>query len=92
MTHDFFDFHERFNEWVREDKPSDDRKFWVMAWLFALQDNPRVSAAPASELGEAWWFARVPHAEDARTAVVCLYSINGTIVRCSGITTLSKPI
>jgi hypothetical protein len=33
VSHDYFDFHERFNQWVDEDDPPDDFKFWVMAWL-----------------------------------------------------------
>lgn len=92
MTWEFFDFHERFDQWVDEDDPPDDFRFWVMAWLFRLQDEPTVDAAPATGLGEPWWFAKIPYAEDATSAVVCLYSIDGARVRCSGITTLSKPI
>lgn len=92
MTHRYFDFHERFNQWVTEDDPPDDFKFWVMAWLHRLQDDPRADAAQTPEMGELWWFAKIPRAEDQHRAVVCLYSIDGDVVRCSGITILSKPI
>lgn len=92
MNHSYFDFHERFNYWVQDDDPPDDFKFWVMAWLFALQDDPTVHAARAIELGPDWWFAVIPNTDDGARAVVCLYSIVGDVVRCSGFTTLNKPI
>lgn len=92
MNYRFFDFHERYDQWVDADGPSVDFRFWVMAWLFRLQDDPRVDAAPADELGEPWWFARIPHAEDDAFAIVCLYAIDGEEVRCSCFTTLRKPI
>lgn len=92
MSYAFYDFHERFNQWVDDNEPPDDFKFWVMAWLLTLQSNPTVHAARANELGEDWWFAKVPNADDDDRAVVCLYSIIGEVVRCSGFTTLSKPI
>ena len=92
MTGQFSDFHERYNQWVDDDQPPDDFRFWVMAWLYRLQDDPRSDAALADGLGEPWWFAKIPRAEDATHAVVCLYSIDGDQIRCSGITTLRKPI
>jgi hypothetical protein len=92
VTHHFFDFHERFNYWVEDDDPPADFKFWVMAWLFALQDDPTTHAAHTPELGDKWWFARIPNAEDEQRCVVCLYSIEGDVVRCSGFTTLNKPV
>lgn len=69
-----------------------DFKFWVMAWLFALQDDPTTHAARVPELGDQWWFAKIPNAEDEHQAVVCLYSIEDDVVRCSGFTTLNKPV
>ena len=92
MSWGFSDFHERFNEWVDTDDPDDELRFWVMAWLYRLQDDPESDAAPADGLGAPWWFSRIPHAENATHGVVCLYSIDGDQVRCSGITTLRKPV
>jgi hypothetical protein len=92
VTWRFSDFHERYNEWVETDDPTDEFRFWVMAWIFRLQDDPKVAAVLAPRLGEPWWLARIPHAENGTQAVVCLYSIEDDHVRCSGITTLSKPI
>lgn len=92
MSLEFSDFHERYNQWVDDDDPPEDFRFWVMAWLYRLQEDPKVDAAPARQLGDQWWFAKIPHAEDGTSGVVCLYSIDGNHVRCSGITTLSKPI
>lgn len=92
MTDVFLNFHERFNYWVEDDDPSEDFKFWVIVWLFALQDNPTAHAARAGELGDKWWFAKIPNAEDKNRGVVCLYSIDGQTVKCSGFTTLNKPI
>jgi len=43
-------------------------------------------------LGEPWWFAKVPHAENDGYGVVCLYSIEDDRVRCSAFTILRKPI
>lgn len=63
-----------------------------MAWLFRFQDEPTVDSARAPQLGDPWWFAKIPHAENDTHAVVCLYSIEDDRVRCSGITTLRKPI
>lgn len=92
MANEYFDFYDRYNDWADDDDPSDDFKFWVMVWLYRLQDDPTVSAALAEGLGPPWWFARIPNAEDEHRAVVCLYSLDGAVVRCSGFTTLSKPI
>ena len=92
MTWEFSDFHLHYNQWIEGDSPPDDFRFWVMAWLYQLQDDPKVAAAPADGLGEPWWFPKVPHAENDTHAVVCLYSIDGDHVRCSGITTLRKPL
>lgn len=92
MTWEFYNFHERYNVWADTDNPSVDFRFWVMAWLFRLQDDPEVDAAPAEALGHPWWFARIPNAEDDTHAVVCLYSIEDEHVQCSGFTTLRKPI
>ncbi len=94
MTWEFSDFHERYNEWVDEETPDDEFRFWVMAWLFRLQDDPTTDASLAPELGHPWWFAKIPNAENETHAVVCLYSIaiDGDEVRCSGFSTLQKPI
>jgi len=92
VTWQFFDFHERYNQWVDDDDPSEDFKFWVMAWFARLQDDPEVDAAPAPGMGQPWWFAKVPRAENDTHAVVCLYSIENDRVRCGGVTTLRKPI
>jgi hypothetical protein len=92
VTWRFSDFHERYNEWVAEDDPPEDAMFWVMAWLYRLQDDPETDATVAPGLGKPWWFAQIPHTETNTHAVVCLYSIEGDHVRCSGFTTLSKPI
>lgn len=92
MPWSFSDFHERYNQWVDTDDPPADFRFWVMAWLYRLQEDPETDAAISPGLGEPWWFVRVPHAESETHAVVCLYSIEGKYVRCSGITTLHKPI
>lgn len=92
MSAEFYDFHERYNRWVDVDEPSSDFRFWVMAWLYRMQDDPTVDAAPAEALGHPWWFALIPNAEDDTHAVVCLYSVDGDQVRCSGFTTLRKPI
>lgn len=92
MTWQFFDFNERFNQWVDDDNPPEDFRFWVMAWLYRMQDDPTVDAARADALGDPWWFARIPNAESASHAVVCLYRIDDNNVRCSGFTTLPKPV
>jgi hypothetical protein len=86
------DFLVAFDNWIVADDPSDDFRFWVMVWVQHLETDPRYAAAPVMEVGEGWWFARVPGAEDDRCAVVCLYSIRGDEVRCSHFTTLNKPI
>jgi hypothetical protein len=88
----FSDFYLRYIQWVADDDPPEDFKFWVMAWLYRLQDDPRSDAAVAPGLREPWWFAKVPHAENDTHAVVCPYSIEDDHVRCSGITSLRKPI
>ena len=88
----FFDFHDRFNYWVDTDEPGDDFRFWVMAWLWKLCDDPHVDAAPADGLGAPWWVCKVPLAENETLGVVCLYSVEKDVVRCSGFSTLSKPI
>lgn len=92
MTWRFSDFYVRFHQWVDDDDPSEEFRFWVIAWLFRLQDDPMVDAARAPGVGEPWWFAKIPGAEDDRLGVVCLYSIVDEHVRCSNITTLRKPI
>ena len=92
MTWEFSDFHKHFNEWVESDDPPDDFRFWVTAWLYRLIEDPRSDAVPASDLGEPWWFVQVPHAESDSHAVVCLYSIDADQVRCSGFSTLRKPV
>lgn len=92
MTWKFSDFHERYNQWVDDDDPPEAFRFWVMAWLYRLQEDPESDATIAPGLGEPWWFAKIPYAETETHAVVCLYSIEGEDVRCSGITTLPKPI
>jgi hypothetical protein len=87
-------FWEQFNAWVDADDPSDEFKFWVMAWLYRIQEDPEADAAPAEDIGRPWWFAVIPGAEDNTRAVVCLYSI-GLVqdeVKCSGFSTLRKPI
>lgn len=91
MSWEFYDFHERYNQWVDDDDPPEDFRFWVMAWFARISEYPKADAARAP-MGEPWWFAQIPHAENATHAVVCLYSIDGNLVRCSGITTLHKPI
>jgi hypothetical protein len=91
VTREYFDFFERFNYWVDEDDPSEDFKFWVMAWIFRLIDSPTAGAGLAPT-GKPLWFAKVPRAEDEHSGVVCLYTIQDNVVRCNGITTLSKPI
>lgn len=87
----FYGFHEAFNGWVDELNPSDDFRFWVMAWLWELQDDVHYAADLAPEIGEPWWFVKVPNAEDDRRAVVSLYSIEGDDVRCAGINSILKP-
>ncbi len=90
MVWEYFDFQQFYNEWVDHDGPPEDFKFWVIAWLFRIQDDPTADAAPAEGLGEPWWVVRIPHAENDTHVVVCLYSIDGIRVRCSGITTLPR--
>ena len=75
MSWRFSDFYDRYNQWVDQDDPPSDFRFWVMAWLFRLQEDPKTDAAPAEELGEPWWFCKIPNAEDDSHGVVCLYSI-----------------
>ncbi len=91
---EFYDFYYRYRDWIDQDDPSYDFRFWTLIWLSKLQDDPVYAATRARELGEPWWFARIPNAEDDRRAVVSLYSIDIATerVRCSSITTLSKPI
>lgn len=72
MSWEFSDFQDRFNTWVVTDDPPDDFRFWVMAWIYRLQDDPKADAAPADGMGEPWWFAKVPNAENETHAVVCL--------------------
>jgi hypothetical protein len=88
----FYDFYDRFNEWVEADDPPGDFRFWVMAWLYRVQEDPRADATPADAIGSDWWFVRVPRADNETHAVVCTYSIQGERVRCGGFTTLRKPI
>ena len=45
MTYRFSDFHDQYNQWVDDDDPPEDFRFWVMAWLFRLQDEPTVDSA-----------------------------------------------
>lgn len=89
---EFFGFFERLNQWVGDDNPCDDFRFWAMAWFFRLQEDPYVDAEPAEAIGVPWWFAKIPNAEDDNYAVVCLYSVENGKVRCGGITTLRKPM
>lgn len=88
----FHDFFLRFNQWVEVEEPSDDFRFWVIVWMKGLPADPRAAGAPAEGLGEPWWFAKIPNAEDDTHAVVCLYSIERDEVRCSNFTTLRKPL
>jgi hypothetical protein len=92
VAHEYFDFYRSYNEWSDNDGPPEDFRFWVMAWLYRIQDDPTADAAPAEGLGEPWWFVQIPHAENGTHTVVCLYSIDENRVRCSGITTLPKPV
>lgn len=94
MSWEFYNFLVDFNRWVDQDEPPTDFKFWVMAWLYRIQEDPYADAAPADQLGAPWYFAVIPNAEDDTHAVVCLYEINVAAeqVKCSGFSTLRKPV
>jgi hypothetical protein len=88
---EFYEFWDRYNEWVDRDEPDYDKRFWVIRWIYELDVEPTYSATVQPQVNG--WMARVPNAEDEFWCVVGLFTIDETtgVVRCSSIITLPKP-
>jgi hypothetical protein len=87
------DFEARLDQWIASEKPADDVRLLVTAWVLSRFDDPYAGVRREPEF-ENLWFGPVPGSVREGTVVACSYWIFETrrAVRCNSIATLNLPV
>jgi hypothetical protein len=87
------DFEPRLDQWIEMEKPSDNLRILVTAWVLSRFDDPYAGVRREPDFDNLW-FGPVPGSLQEGRVVVCSYWIfeASRTVRCDSIATLNLPV